>query len=355
MKTHILKNMRAAFLALAASAALAGVSSCERAIYDYEGDCTVNYLLKFRYDLNLKWADAFANEVKSVRLYVFDENGTMVKEIVERGSRLADPEYAVNLELPAGKYHLLAWCGINNEGTNLQFDVPAATPGKTVVSDQTCRLMRKTSADYAAYSDERHQFMFHGELDVDLPENEDGGEYVYTMPLTKDTNHIRIILQQLSGNDVDVDLFNFRIDDANGYYAADNSLLPDDKIAYLPFDKKTGVAGVGKDDTRAIIDVRGAIADFSVGRMMADHSKDMMLTITNNLDEVVAQVPVIQYALLAKEYYEEAYGHEMSEQEFLDREDEYVLTFFLDESRRWIDTVIMIHSWRIVLHDYELE
>ena len=354
MSTHILKGMKAAVVA-ACTAAVTLLSSCDRVIYDYEGDCTVNYLLKFRYDMNLKWADAFANEVKSVRLYIFDESGRLVKEIDERGSRLAEPGYAVNMDVPAGRYHLVAWCGVDNEGFAPQFEIPIATIGKTVATDQTCRLMRKSSTDYPAYSDERHQFMFHGDLDVDLPVDEDGGEYVYEMPLTKDTNHIRIILQQLSAENLDVDLFNFWLEDANGYYASDNSLLPDEEITYLPFASLSGEAGVGKTDTRAnIINVKGAIADFSVGRMMADHAKDMMLTITNNLGEVVASVPVIDYALLSKAYYEEAYGHKMSEQEFLDREDEYVLTFFLDEDRRWINTSILIHSWRIVLHDYEL-
>ena len=40
--------------------------SCNNAIYDDEGDCSVTYHLKFRYDMNMKFADAFTHEVKSV-------------------------------------------------------------------------------------------------------------------------------------------------------------------------------------------------------------------------------------------------------------------------------------------------
>ena len=64
---------------------------------------------------------------------------------------------------------------------------------------------------------------------------------------------------------------------------------------------------------------------------------------------------LIDYALLAKDYYEEAYGHEMSDPEFLDREDDYVFTLFLDKNNKWSQTSIYIHSWRVVLHhDYEI-
>ena len=42
---------------------------CDSVIYDGEGDCSVNYRVKFRYDMNLKFADAFAREVESVTLY----------------------------------------------------------------------------------------------------------------------------------------------------------------------------------------------------------------------------------------------------------------------------------------------
>lgn len=354
MRSKILNRVRTVSLGLfAAGAALLSSASCDRMIYDYEGDCTVNYLLKFRYDLNLKWADAFANEVKSVRLYVFDESGTLVREIDDRGDRLADPDYAVNLEVPAGKYHLLAWCGIDNEGAPAQFTVPAATVGSTRAEALTCRIDRGADAT----SSGRLEFMFHGELDVDLPEDEDGGDYVYTMPLTKDTNHIRVILQHLSGEDVDFNQFSFKIEDANGYYASDNRLLPDDAITYLPFSTSSGVAGIIRDDgtgTRAEIRAKTAVADFSVGRMMANRARDMRLTITNAEGEDIARIPVIDYALLAKDYYELAYNRTMRDQEFLDREDEYVMTFFLDENMKWYAAEIYILSWRIVLHGYDV-
>ena len=44
----------------------------------------------------------------------------------------------------------------------------------------------------------------------------------------------------------------------------------------------------------------------------------------------------------------------MSDQEFLDREDDYVMTLFLDENNEWLSSQILIHSWMVVLDDVNL-
>lgn len=89
---------------------------------------------------------------------------------------------------------------------------------------------------------------------------------------------------------------------------------------------------------------------------METHREKMFLTIANKENgKTVARIPVIDYALLSKDYYEEEYSHRMTGQEFLDREDDYVMTFFLDENNRWISSYILIHSWRVVPSDVEIK
>lgn len=351
IKRMTLRLLQAAIIALPLSIFV----SCDNVFYDYEGDCSVTYILKFRYDMNLKWADAFANEVSSVHLYAFNTDGVLVwqnEDIVEKSEA---GNYTMPLDLPAGDYQLLAWCGLLNDGARPEsFSVPEARTGKTTIEELQCSLNRLRDAN-GAYSKDRLYRLFHGRLDVSLPEDQDGGLYEYTMSLTKNTNHIRVILQHLSGEDVDVGQFNFRIDDENGLMAHHNGLLDDENITYRPWNTMSGEAGIGKEDTRAIINVRGAIADLTVPRLMEDHRKKMILTITDSEGELVAHIPVIDYSLLAKGYYEEEYGHRMDDQEFLDREDDYVLTFFLDESNQWIKTQVLIHSWVVVPQDINLE
>lgn len=334
---------------------LVAFESCDSFIYDNEGDCSVSYRLKFRYDRNLKWADAFANEVSSVHAYAFDGSGVLVWHRDEQIDRATAENYSMLLDLSAGDYTLIAWCGLQNDGERDEsFSVQDVSVGETRIEDLQCSLNRKYD-EVGAHSKDKLYRLFHGKLDVSLPVNDDGGNYEYTMPLTKNTNHVRVILQHLSGEDVDVDNFTFRIDDENGLMAHHNGLMDDENINYRPWSTLNGEAGVGKEETRAIINVRGAIADMTVGRMMENRRKKMLLTITNNEGTKVATIPVIDYALLAKGYYEEEYGHMMTDQEFLDREDEYVMTLFLDDKNQWISSQILIHSWVVVPHDVEID
>lgn len=334
---------------------LAALVSCNSIVYDYEGDCSVTYRLKFRYDRNLKWADAFANEVTSVHVYAFDKDGVLVWQKAERMDPATAGTYSMLLDMPAGDYRLLAWCGLENDGTHAEsFSVPLVHEGEQCMEQLQCTLGRMHD-EAGAYSDGHLYRLFHGMLDVSLPVNEDGGSYEYTMPLTKDTNHIRVILQHLSGVDLSREDFTFRIDDANGLMAYDNELLPDENINYRPWDVQGVDAGIDREGTRTVTNVKGLMADFTIGRMIETHREKLLLTVTNRQGRTVARIPLADYALLGKEYYEKEYRYPMSEREFLDRLDECVLTLFLDEDHDWASCVIEILSWRVVVNNVEID
>ncbi len=357
--------MRVWSLLLAAVVGCAAVS-CDSAIYDYQGDCSVTYRVAFRYDRNMKWADAFAQEVESVHLYAFGPDGLLAGVQSESGEALKAAGYTMPLDLPAGDYRLVAWCGLEPAGDRARaFAVPEVRVGETRIGELLCRLDRQHDADGRAFSRTKLNPLFHGMRDVSLPVNDDGGEYTYTMELTKDTNHVRIILQHLSGQKVDPADFTFRIEEENGLMNYDNSLLGDERIAYMPYHTGSGTAGLGIDDypepgrhalgaaeravspaePRAITSVSVAIADLSVARLVTGRPTNL---IVETLDgQVVARIPLTDYALLLKE----GYDREMTDQEYLDRQDEYALTFFLDENRLWIRTSIIINSWKIVLNN----
>lgn len=333
--------------ALMALAVVLTFASCDDSfVFDDEGDCTVHYRLKFVYDYNMKYADAFPHEVTSVAVYAFDKSGKLVWQQAEKGDKLAADDYYMELELPAGDYDLVAWCGTDNDATSESFTVPQLTIGSSEKSELTCKLNRQHDSNGEAYVDSNLYGLYHGQVSVNLPDNEDGDTFYYTMPLVKDTNHLRVILQHLSGEDVDVSKFTFSLDDENGYLDYDNSLLADENINYRAWNTESGYAGVV--DTRAQTQVNVAIADLTTSRLMVDHK--MYLTIRNNEGEVVVKVPFIDYALLIKGNYNKS----MTDQEFLDRQDEWSMTFFLDDDERWISTYIYIQSWRVVLSNTDL-
>ena len=62
----------------------------------------------------------------------------------------------------------------------------------------------------------------------DMPEEK-------VISLAKNTNKLRVVLQNVMGEDMDVNNFSFRIVADNGYMDYDNSLLQDPTIHYLPY------------------------------------------------------------------------------------------------------------------------
>ncbi len=337
------KTKKTCLLLMTAIISTIGMSSCDDAIYDYEGDCSVNYRIKFRYDYNMKFADAFAHEVNTVTLWMLDEDGNVVLKKTESGEALAQEDYAMTVEVQPGTYSLLAWAGTADKGS---FIIPDAQNGKGI----TCTLERNYNHGGFAYVDEDLDRLFHGYL----PNQEFGqteGTFYYTVPLVKNTNNVRVVLQHISGEPVDKDKFQFTITDTNGKMDWDNTVLPDEEITYKAWLTQSGVAGTTDEyaNARGSHAFSAAIAELTVPRLMTNHKP--RLTVTNSeTGATVFSIPLIDYALLVKGFY----NREMGDQEYLDRQDEYNMTFFLDEGYRWIDSYIYINSWKIVLQNSEI-
>ncbi len=308
-------------------------------IYDDEGDCSVNYKVRFKYDYNMKYADAFAHEVDYVTLYLVDGSGNIVWQKTDQGSALAEEGYMMDVDVDPGNYSLLAWCGNKDKGS---FTVNSGTQATALQST----LNRQYAADGTAYVDTDLDRWFHGYLDVqEFPDKE--GTHIYTVPLVKDTNIFRVVLQHMSGGDVAVDKFLFQIDADNGYMDWDNSLIADENITYYAWHTDQGSAEIytaPSVKTRATYSA--AIAELTMARLVKGNNP--RLTVKNKEeDKVVFSIPLVDYALLVKGFYNEG----MDDQEFLDRQDEWDMTFFLDEGDRWVDTYIFVNSWKIVLQN----
>lgn len=348
---NTLHNIRQLIIVLTA---LFLFTSCDSLVYDDEGDCAVTYRLKFRYDKNLKFADAFANEVKSVNLYAFDAEGKLVWTSSERGAALASDDYAMTLPLAPGKYRLVAWCGL---GDGESFTLPDAHPAGSI-EDLSCRISGVTASQPAVSADDL-QPLFHGMTDVELPGSDDGEDYTYEMSLTKNTNVFRVVLQHLSGEDINPGDFEFSIEDDNGWLAYDNSMFTETPVVYRPWAVYPVEAGVGSGEseakthasvaTRAITDVKAVVAEMTTNRLFVrdwtQFAKPMLKIRAVESGKTVVSLPVIDYALMVKGKHLE----EMDNQEYLDRADEYNMTLFLDENNKWVSTVINILSWRLVV------
>lgn len=339
------------------------LASCE-SLFEEEGDCTPKYRITFEYTKNLKWADAFANEVSSVNLYIFDSEGIFVKQYDAAGPELAQPGFAIEFdgnEIKPGDYTMVAWCGLVNDGESMQsFTVPQPVAGQTKLEELICTLntieasQLKSRAEGDAepeYSEADLNFLFHGMIEATLEDNHDGRTQELKISLTKDTNHITVILQQLDeGEDMIANNYDFSIVSADGRLAYNNDLLPyNPVVTYLPW-SRVPLQMESLDNGGPEIN-QGVMADITTSRIMASEQSSYLLTIKDNQDndKVLATIPVISYALLGKSYIESHYNHNqpMTNQEFLDRMDEYTLTLFL-RGDRWVGLQVQILEWREV-------
>ena len=288
-------------------------SSCKEGfIYEGEGDCGVYYNIEFKYDYNMKFADAFSKEVKSIALYVF-QNDTLVKSVVESNEAAIGADgFAIALELEAGSYELLAWAGLQSEES---FDLLAdVEEGKT--TKQQLQVM-VNSAEGRVSQDLKP--LFHGTMPLEVTSTP--GTYTETMSLVKDTNVVRIVLQQMSDGVV-AEKFRYEITADNGKLDWNNDVIEGNGLLYEPWSVSTGTAEVDPDyGTNAVTradQVSVAVAEFTLNRMIDGSSP--ILTIWNiEENEKVLSIPVADYALLVKGQY----NAQMSNQEYLDRQDEY--------------------------------
>lgn len=353
MKRIIEKIGRKALSVLVA-AAMSGMCSCEK-IFEYEGDCDPHWQIQFVFERNLQFTDAFAANVGSVRLDVFDAaTGKLVLEQRESGEALATGHYVMPVTLDPGRYYFMAWCGM--EG-NRHFTVPDAADS-TEREDLDCRLTALlTDSEGRSECHERLDAVFYGcnfgpdSTGVQITDEQ--GVHVVPIDLTKDTNEFDIILQHTAGV-LNPEKFDITIVEPNARLGWDNSVpVQEDSVVYRPYAVFNGA--VDDENPMRSVEPNFLVAQLSCSRLMDTHNPQ--LTITNKeTGKVVFRLPIIKYIFLTDRHnnLRDAQNRlrKVTRQEYLDREDHWSMQFFLDENLSadggWLATSIIINDWHVI-------
>ena len=337
-----------AILCLAVMLSAALFSGCGRLHEDLQ-PCPRGLRLKMYYDYNIKFADALPAEVRNVSVYVFDpETGEAIDRVDVPVGNVREHEFEVNLDhLDPGRYDFLVWCyGDSDE----HFTVNPTKSGYNRHKDHTCLINEDTRAPEAGHQTQDIGRLYHGRLlNVECPEQEIA---TYEVPLIKNTNVVRLVLQHLSGEYLDPADFDISLSSDNGHMDHDNSLISGYHRIYHPWAVESGTTDmerIGENGTRAITSVSALVAEHTIGRIVPETGVNLRVR-NRKTGEDIINIPFIDYALLVKGNY----NRPMSDQEYLDRQDEYNLVFFLDNNLRWMNQYIYINSWRIVLQNDEL-
>lgn len=298
-------------------------------------DCNIN--VSFRYDYNMLSADAFASQADELTLYVFDENDLLVRKYdrktVDMGSSMTVEE------LPQGRYRFVAW-GRSDEPANANFAIPVMTVGESRIGELQYRL----PTDMGVQKDELNHFLV-GVQQADISAKTSAS---LTVSLKKVTKKIRVVLlPYTAGTQIDADDYSFRIEDpvGNGVVSYDYSLLPGDPVTYRPYYTANITPAPGSIPTGGEID-RAVVAEIATSRLMEAHAPRLYITDRSG-SRLFADINLPWlFSLTGMESH-----REWTLQEYLDRQDEFiVMLFFQDET--WMNATIIINGW--VVNDIDI-
>lgn len=303
------------------------LTSCIR---EYLDECPQEYALRFCYDYNMKFTDLFAGQVEDLSVYVFDRDGEYVCTVTDSGERLRDSGYKLVLPLAPGEYRFVVWAGLDGGC----FAPASLLPGVSKESDLSLTLYRNGNGEVPC--DRPLAALWHSRSEiVEVPGP--GTERTDTLNLIKDTNTIRVILQQRDGSFLRASDFDIYIDcpEGNGLLAHNNDLLRDQPLVYRPYALSDGVPG-GDPELSQVV------ADLSVSRLTIGDAMRLRIGKTTG-GEVLIDMPLVEYLLMTQH---EQDVRILSDQEYLDRQDMYTILLYLD-GNRWFDSLIIINGWAL--------
>lgn len=313
-----------------------GLMSCD-ALHENLEPCPQGARLRFVYNYNMESANAFPSQVDCLTLLVYDEKGVFVDSFTETSDVLADEDWRMTIPLGPGKYRFVAWGGMADGKSSFHF---TRDPKDTTLQE----LQVAMDADCMTSPEgTRLHPLFYGDLDLEVPE--ESMDYVEkTVYMMKDTNNIRILLDNLSGKPADGDDFVFTIIDDNTLLDHDNSLVGGNQYTYYPWTSGQASAGELEDGSEALL----AFAELSTSRLVAGNNARLVIKNRQD-DKTIVDIPLINFLLLLKSQE----FSQMGSQEFLDRESRWNMVFFLDSTGDWMKAYIKINDWIVRINNAE--
>lgn len=305
-------------------------------VYDNRDACYLD--IRFSYAYNVKEADAFSSEVKDIELYVFDEDGMFLTAWQDKSMEFP-LDYTMRLpSLEAGTYTFVAM-GRNKsiDDSSLEFRCARLEPQLSRLGDLTVRLEAPDgvcSTEIAA--------LYNGYCTVKL---ENRTQQVH-VEMKKLTNRFRILLLPYVGDRLPAaDEFDIRIESSATWLDYRGESFQDERVTFLPFLQETIASGTTDSPTVS----SGILADLNTSRLLYEDRPALVVRSRSDGKELLR----INLAWLLSLQGIAEHRSQWSNQEYLDRQDMYSLTFFVDGTL-FITSSIVVNGWVISLSDVTL-
>lgn len=326
------------------------LASCNDLMHDDLPPCDMGVDLQFKYDYNVQRADMFNDHVGGLSVFVYDEQGNFIarhdayNDAVSQP--LKDPNYAMRINLEPGKYRFATFAfqkkyedALAQPGAKFQIALPQQGDNITALHARLDREQGKVNNQSQPLDT-----LWQG-LSNELVEVKDLQVTRHTIGLVRDTKQLTISLHQLDAPaDIHAEDFSYQITDANGYINHDNSLLPDEELTYTPY--KTWTTEFTTPE--GTVQERTAHAAMMFSRLVlhpaTENDKNAILSIWNKkTGEEVVRINLADFLAQGRGAFE---AMNYSAQEFLDREYDYKLDFFLKGDKwQYVKLGISILDW----------
>lgn len=358
--------------------ALTTMSSCIKEDMDDCPPAISKVALQFDYTYNVKQADAFAAEVKNINVYAFDENGKFFDSYIESREKFETGHTMEITGLKDGKYTFVCLARDRQvmsraEDDEMEFSFASLTPGVSTIDDLTERMGKDNGEEIK--NDKEFAALYTAKTQVDFQRlNQKGNEgtvVTSTLSLMKCTKTYRIVLLPYENDQADFKPENFdvRIEGSAAWLDHKGEKVKNEKITYLPYnmERRANYDGAHTEVNEEPVD-QALIYDLSSSRMFERQSDRRVVRDgdKNNYDDK----RIIITDLRDKDNPIELFNHSLpwflalcgekvnqnwDDQEYLDREDHYVLMFYVSDKRDYnMITKVNVNGWNVNIKDTEL-
>lgn len=358
--------------------ALTTMSSCIKEDMDDCPPAISKVALQFDYTYNVKQADAFATEVKNINVYAFDENGKFFDSYIESREKFETGHTMEITGLKDGKYTFVCLARDRQvmsraENDEMEFSFASLTPGVSTINDLTERMGKDNGEEIK--NDKEFAALYTAKTQVDFQRlNQNGNEgtvVTSTLSLMKCTKTYRIVLLPYENDQADFKPENFdvRIEGSAAWLDHKGEKVKDERITYLPYnmERRANYDGAHTEVNEEPVD-QALIYDLSSSRMFERQSDRR--AVRDGDKNIYDDKRIIITDLRDKDHPIELFNHSLpwflalcgekvnqnwDDQEYLDREDHYVLMFYVSDKRDYnMITKVNVNGWNVNIKDTEL-
>lgn len=358
--------------------ALTTMSSCIKEDMDDCPPAISKVALQFDYTYNVKQADAFAAEVKNINVYAFDENGKFFDSYIESREKFETGHTMEITGLKDGKYTFVCLARDRQvmsraEDDEMEFSFASLTPGVSTIDDLTERMGKDNGEEIK--NDKEFAALYTAKTQVDFQRlNQNGNEgtvVTSTLSLMKCTKTYRIVLLPYENDQADFKPENFdvRIEGSAAWLDHKGEKVKNEGITYLPYnmERRANYDGAHTEVNEEPVD-QALIYDLSSSRMFERQSDRRVVRDGDKNDYDDKRIIITD--LRDKDHPVELFNHSLpwflalcgekvnqnwDDQEYLDREDHYVLMFYVSDKRDYnMITKVNVNGWNVNIKDTEL-